>query len=76
MSKIRKILENYANGYFAVDWDSREIDKELSRHIEERWFGKLEKELQRLMTKAVSCAFKNAEEKLYTKANREGIHTE
>ncbi len=53
-SDIREIIENYVNGYFAVDWDTGDIDKELSRHIEERWFDKLEKDINNYIKEIIN----------------------
>ncbi len=44
-SKIREILERFTNGYYGVDYDTGEPKTKMERHIEERLFDKLEKEL-------------------------------
>ncbi len=73
-NKIREIIEKYApiDSYLAIHGFKANQCKII--HYED--FDKLEKDLQTLMTKAVNRAFKNAEKKLYAKANREGEHTE
>ena len=70
-SKIREIIINCASG-----GESAPKPRTTVYHFDEDSFDKLEKELQKLMTKAVNRAFKNAEKKLYAKTNRDGMQTE
>lgn len=64
MTNIREIIEKYVYNNPICDSDG---DEHNNYSIDEDDFDKLEKELQRLMTKAVNKAYDNAKRKLAKK---------